>query len=347
MYALAVVSAEALGRRRRDPAKNLARLATISSSPAANSAVYDATGAVVGDGELVDAASAPPTATASSDLATVSIELSRALSLRDRGRPPPLPRGAGSGAALDSRGEHQAEAEGTPLPRQTSAGALRRREGGAFSAPAPANSGGGKAAADSTADMAAGARAGSPSSLPPPPEETGKAASAAGGGGGGGGGSGNGTAASSPASAGALYMHTLSGGSGGSGGGGAGTAGEPLLRAVVLDASRIVDIDASACRELVSVFEAYGKSKLVPKPALLLSGLPGPVRDTMERFGVTAAMPDPSAARFLTVAAAVASMYERDNESDDWDDITKDLSSYSQSLAVGPGRPAGAAHLPV
>lgn len=55
-----------------------------------------------------------------------------------------------------------------------------------------------------------------------------------------------------------------------------------VLRAVILDCSRVVDIDATGCRELQEVMETFDKAK-VP---LILAGLPGPVRDTMTAFGI-------------------------------------------------------------
>ena len=54
------------------------------------------------------------------------------------------------------------------------------------------------------------------------------------------------------------------------------------LRAVILDCSRVVDVDATGCRELREVLDAFDRAA-VP---LLLAALPGPVRDTMSAFGI-------------------------------------------------------------
>ena len=58
-----------------------------------------------------------------------------------------------------------------------------------------------------------------------------------------------------------------------------------------------------------------------PPPRLLLAGLPGPVRDTLESFGAAAL--DPRVTRFLSPAAAIAFLGERDAEADEWDDVTR------------------------
>ena len=55
-----------------------------------------------------------------------------------------------------------------------------------------------------------------------------------------------------------------------------------ILRAVILDCSRIVDIDATGCRELKDALDAFERAR-VP---LILAAIPGPVRDTMTAFGI-------------------------------------------------------------
>jgi len=106
------------------------------------------------------------------------------------------------------------------------------------------------------------------------------------------------------------------------------------LRAVILDGSRVVDIDATACRELQEVMEAYQRSRLSPRPLLLIAGLPGPVRDTLDAFGVQRNT-DPATTRFLTATAALASLTEREREEEDWDAITHDLALMARGLASG------------
>ena len=53
-------------------------------------------------------------------------------------------------------------------------------------------------------------------------------------------------------------------------------------------------------------------------PRLLLAALPGPVRDTLERFG--AQRLDANCTRFLSIGAAVAYITERETEADIWED---------------------------
>jgi SulP family sulfate permease len=109
-----------------------------------------------------------------------------------------------------------------------------------------------------------------------------------------------------------------------------GAAAEAVpLRAVILDASRVVDIDATACRELQGVMEAYHQTRILPRPLLLVAGLPGPVRDTLDTFGLQRHT-DPATTRFLNAAAAVASLFEREREEEQWEDITQDLATIAR-----------------
>jgi STAS domain len=96
------------------------------------------------------------------------------------------------------------------------------------------------------------------------------------------------------------------------------------LQAIILDASRVVDIDATAYREMQSVLETFAKKDSTVK--LLIAGLPGPVRDTLDRVtpGIKRAA-DPASWRFLNVAAALASLRERERECEKWESITEDL----------------------
>jgi len=81
-----------------------------------------------------------------------------------------------------------------------------------------------------------------------------------------------------------------------------------LLRAVVLDCSRVIDVDATSCREVAALLDAFARAN-VP---LLLAALPGPVRDTLQRFGVgdddsaAAAAAATAAANAAAAAAAAA-----------------------------------------
>jgi len=86
-----------------------------------------------------------------------------------------------------------------------------------------------------------------------------------------------------------------------------------LLRAVVVDCSRVIDIDATGCRALGDARDAFTRAG-VP---FLLAALPGPVRDTLQRFGVGAEDESSAAAlrrstRLLTVAAALRALDEAD-----------------------------------
>ena len=84
------------------------------------------------------------------------------------------------------------------------------------------------------------------------------------------------------------------------------------MRVVVLDCSRVVDVDAAAARAIKNVFEAYEAAK-VP---LLLAAMSGPVRDTLEAYSVYERSGSGGAAsalhsmRYLTVFAAVAAAIE-------------------------------------
>jgi sulfate permease, SulP family len=75
-----------------------------------------------------------------------------------------------------------------------------------------------------------------------------------------------------------------------------------LLRALILDCSRVVDIDATGCRELQEVLDAYDRAK-VP---LILAALPGPVRDTMTAFGLDGGPPTATAPTISMVTSAAA-----------------------------------------
>jgi hypothetical protein len=126
-----------------------------------------------------------------------------------------------------------------------------------------------------------------------------------------------------------------------------GAAGEAVpLRAVILDASRVVDIDATACRELQGVMEAYHQTRILPRPLLLIAGLPGPVRDTLDTFGLQRHT-DPATTRFLNAAAAVASLFEREREEEQWEDITQDLATIAREWngrALSPPLPGPGAY---
>ena len=54
------------------------------------------------------------------------------------------------------------------------------------------------------------------------------------------------------------------------------------LRVVIFDCSRIVDMDANGARTLISLVDTFRKRDIV----LVLAALPGPVRDTLERYGL-------------------------------------------------------------
>lgn len=55
------------------------------------------------------------------------------------------------------------------------------------------------------------------------------------------------------------------------------------LRGVVLDCSRVVSIDGSACQELAEVMSRFN----VARVPLVCAALPGPTRDTMIRYGLS------------------------------------------------------------
>lgn len=54
------------------------------------------------------------------------------------------------------------------------------------------------------------------------------------------------------------------------------------LRSVILDCSRVTDVDYTGAKELSSICDEYAREK-VP---LVFAALPGPVRDSLQRFGV-------------------------------------------------------------
>ena len=106
------------------------------------------------------------------------------------------------------------------------------------------------------------------------------------------------------------------------------------LRAVIVDGSRVVDIDSTACREMQAVMETYAKATNInPRVVLLFAALPGPVRDTLDLFGLDKAT-DPATTRFLSVTSAIASIYERLDEEDDWEKVTQNLEAYADSLQI-------------
>jgi len=62
---------------------------------------------------------------------------------------------------------------------------------------------------------------------------------------------------------------------------------------------------------------------------LLLAALPGPVRDTLDRFKKSGCRLE--ATRFLSLAAAVAYLREREEEADDWDNVASGLAEVLRS----------------
>jgi hypothetical protein len=101
---------------------------------------------------------------------------------------------------------------------------------------------------------------------------------------------------------------------------------------VVLDCCRIVDVDGTACRELRGALASYREVRTYyyyivhvlidvggPQAGvhLLFAALPGPVRDTLERYGLADAA-EAESMRFLSLAAAIASLDERAAEKDTW-----------------------------
>jgi hypothetical protein len=112
----------------------------------------------------------------------------------------------------------------------------------------------------------------------------------------------------------------LGGGGGGGGGSGGGSGEAPAaaavpmpppppqpqpLRAVILDAGLVTDIDATACRELQAALESFAHSQLSPRPRLLLAALRAPARATLEHFGIAG---DPALLRLASVEAALAEL---------------------------------------
>lgn len=83
------------------------------------------------------------------------------------------------------------------------------------------------------------------------------------------------------------------------------------IRAVIIDASRVVRIDVSAIKELQTVIDAYAKSTLTPKPQLIFAGVPGPVRDAWDAYVAAQRLAGGKATplvQYLSIAAAVASV---------------------------------------
>jgi anti-anti-sigma regulatory factor len=84
------------------------------------------------------------------------------------------------------------------------------------------------------------------------------------------------------------------------------TPAHRALRGVVLDCTRVVHIDGTACRELRDVVKDYTKAGVV----LLFVAVPGPVRDVMEAYGVHQhwRFPKPSAALGDVTGASAPAM---------------------------------------
>ena len=154
----------------------------------------------------------------------------------------------------------------------------------------------------------------------------------------------------------------------------------PLL-AVILDCSRVLDMDSTACKEVLAIIKEFkvandkavkadnerqtaavttvavaeageggasttaaATATMTPPPPmaavsttpataltlgahtkLLLSSLPGPVRDTIDRFNK--GEQDLASTRFLSLAAAVAYLQELKEEADSWGGVTSELAS--------------------
>jgi len=114
------------------------------------------------------------------------------------------------------------------------------------------------------------------------------------------------------------------------------TAAGGALKAVIVDASRVVRLDTTAARELYSTMLAFASPPIAPdtatatsvpvaqsattaaaaapsagtgKPYLIFAGMPGPARDALDAFGAArklAKLSAPPVVHFMTVAAAVA-----------------------------------------
>lgn len=110
------------------------------------------------------------------------------------------------------------------------------------------------------------------------------------------------------------------------------TAPTGPLKAVIVDASRVVRLDTTAARELYTTMMAFAPPPIAPenaaagtavavaqaaaalpastgKPYLIFAGMPGPARDALDAFGAArkrAKLPAPPVVHFMTVAAAVA-----------------------------------------
>jgi sulfate permease, SulP family len=74
------------------------------------------------------------------------------------------------------------------------------------------------------------------------------------------------------------------------------------LRALVLDASRVVDIDSTGCRELAALREKLKKLNI----KLIFAALSGPVRDTLARYGIDASRLEHMKRPAVTAAAPTA-----------------------------------------
>lgn len=101
----------------------------------------------------------------------------------------------------------------------------------------------------------------------------------------------------------------VSAGAGGSLGGGV------SCRAVIVDGSRIVSVDGTACREL----QATASVLVEMRVELLVVSLPGPVRDMMQRYGVdgVASKKGVPMLQLLSIQSALAFLQERQGESSD------------------------------
>jgi MFS superfamily sulfate permease-like transporter len=102
------------------------------------------------------------------------------------------------------------------------------------------------------------------------------------------------------------------------------------LRAVVLDSSRVVDIDATGCRELAVLRDKLNRyyksptgtgstSSPSPSPSdpdikLVFAALSGPVRDTLARYGIDARRPEHSHTPANGASAPSSSSSSRDDQ---------------------------------
>ena len=110
-------------------------------------------------------------------------------------------------------------------------------------------------------------------------------------------------------------------------------AGKKIQEAYALEVAAAVAVAASSSSLLSSSSSSLPSIPIQrPSPRLILAGLPGPVRDTLDAFGI-----DSQVTRFLLAAAAVAYLKETELAAESpemWDAVTRDTIAFEDFTTV-------------